>query len=156
MHAFAASGNSRADMAKSHDSGVKLHFRNGQITCYKKCLLILVVMAPCAQVMACMEKAMAEEADWGVVFFRYDWFSAVRTEVVRVVRYDTFITVYKSDCDFHPRVRQKWRTLNHSGVCRGCKIQVGFLISGPCNNCRSALWYVLHHLRGTDEHAGAL
>ncbi|CAL8471124.1 g10666 [Coccomyxa elongata] len=76
------------------------------------------------EVMACMEKVMAEEADWGVVFFRYDWFSAVRTEVVRVVRYDTFITVYKSDCDFYPRVRQRWRTLNHSGVCRGCKIQV--------------------------------
>ena len=67
-----------------------------------------------ADVMACMERAMTmpQFADWGILYFGYDWFSAIRTEVVRTVRYDTFITVYKSDCDFYPRVRAAgWRTL---------------------------------------------
>ncbi|KAK9901354.1 hypothetical protein WJX75_008200 [Coccomyxa subellipsoidea] len=76
------------------------------------------------EVMACMDKVVAERPKWGVVFFRYDWFSATRTEVVREIKYDTFITVYKSDCDYYPRVRQKWRTLNHSSVCKDCGVQV--------------------------------
>jgi hypothetical protein len=33
------------------------------------------------------------------------------------VQYDTFITVYKSDCDFYPRVREAgFRTLNYQEV----------------------------------------
>ena len=71
-----------------------------------------------------MDKVVAERPKWGVVFFRYDWFSATRTEIVREIKYDTFITVYKSDCDYYPRVRQKWRTLNHSSVCKDCGVQV--------------------------------
>ncbi|BDA45278.1 hypothetical protein COCOBI_07-0650 [Coccomyxa sp. Obi] len=76
------------------------------------------------EAMACLERVMEERPKWGVLFFHYDWFSAVRTDVVREFKYDTFITVYKSDCDFYPRVRQKWRTLNHSSVCRGCRSRV--------------------------------
>jgi hypothetical protein len=33
------------------------------------------------------------------------------------VQYDTFITVYKSDCDFYPRVRAAgYKTLNYPEV----------------------------------------
>ena len=33
-------------------------------------------------------------------------------------RYDTFITVYMSDCDFYPRVRSAgWKTLQYSDFC---------------------------------------
>ena len=69
---------------------------------------------------------MEERPKWGILFFHYDWFSAVRTDVVRECKYDTFITVYKSDCDFYPRVRQKWRILNQLSACHGCRVQVGF------------------------------
>ncbi|KAK9901254.1 hypothetical protein WJX75_002645 [Coccomyxa subellipsoidea] len=76
------------------------------------------------EVMACLERVMAESPNWGILFFHYDWFSATRTEVVCEIKYDTFITVYKSDCDYYPRVRQKWRTLNHSGICKDCRVHV--------------------------------
>jgi predicted NAD/FAD-binding protein len=71
---------------------------------------------------------MAESPNWGILFFHYDWFSATRTEVVCEIKYDTFITVYKSDCDYYPRVRQKWRTLNHSGICKDCRVHVGYFV----------------------------
>lgn len=76
------------------------------------------------QVMECMEKVMATKPKWGIVFFNYDWFSAVRIEVAREIRYDTFITVYLSDCDYYPRVRQKWATVNHQSVCKDCNVKV--------------------------------
>ena len=71
-----------------------------------------------------MERVIEERPKWGVVFFHYDWFSATRTEVAREFKYDTFITMYKSDCDYYPRVRQKWRTLNHGSVCKDCGVKV--------------------------------
>jgi hypothetical protein len=71
-----------------------------------------------------MERVMATRPKWGVLYFAYDWFSAVRTEVVRDIRYDTFITVYTSDCDFYPRVRQRWRTIEHTSVCPDCAVRV--------------------------------
>ncbi|CAL8471123.1 g10665 [Coccomyxa elongata] len=54
---------------------------------------------------ACAEAAMSAKPNWGIMYFMYDWFSAIRTDLVRQVQYDTFITVYMSDCDFYPRVR---------------------------------------------------
>ena len=47
---------------------------------------------------SCVERAMAADAHWGILFFHYDWFAAFRTDVVRHVRFDPFIHHYKSDC----------------------------------------------------------
>jgi hypothetical protein len=42
------------------------------------------------------------------------------------VRYDTFITVYMSDCDFYPRVRAAgWEVLNYPAVCPDIRLKVG-------------------------------
>ena len=35
---------------------------------------------------SCVEAAMAAEPHWGVLWFAYDWFSAIRTDAVRQVR----------------------------------------------------------------------
>lgn len=41
------------------------------------------------------------------------------------VRYDTFITVYMSDCDFYPRVRAAgWETLQAEAVCPDLHVKV--------------------------------
>ena len=45
---------------------------------------------------SCMEKVMKAEPDWGILYFAYDWFSAIRTDMVRKVQYDIFIVVYGS------------------------------------------------------------
>lgn len=81
-------------------------------------------LGTCAQVMACMENVIAGRPRWGMVFFHSDWFSATRTDVVREIRYDTFITEHLSDCDYYPRVRQRWATFNHGTCCPGSKVQV--------------------------------
>lgn len=40
------------------------------------------------------------------------------------VKYDTFITVYMSDCDFYPRVRAAgYETLNKESTCPDLKLQ---------------------------------
>lgn len=36
-------------------------------------------------VVACAESLMATHPDWGIVYFAYDWFSAIRTDLVRKV-----------------------------------------------------------------------
>jgi hypothetical protein len=36
-----------------------------------------------------MDRVMAMRPNWGIVFFRYDWFSAIRTEMVKQVRQQT-------------------------------------------------------------------
>ena len=56
------------------------------------------------QVLECMDAIDEQQPDWGITFFEYDWFSATRQAVAREFRYDTFITVYMSDCDYYPRV----------------------------------------------------
>lgn len=41
------------------------------------------------------------------------------------VKYDTFITVYMSDCDFYPRVRAAgYETLNSVKTCPDIKVKV--------------------------------
>jgi hypothetical protein len=41
------------------------------------------------------------------------------------VRYDTFITVYMSDCDFYPRVRAAgWDTINAKDLCQDLELKV--------------------------------
>lgn len=72
-----------------------------------------------AQVMECMDQMDAQKPGWGLTYFRYDWFSATSLAVARDVRYDTFITVYMSDCDYYPRVRQAgYETLDADSVCK--------------------------------------
>jgi hypothetical protein len=39
-----------------------------------------------ADVLACMEAAMSAAPTWGIMYFAYDWFSAIRTDLVRQVR----------------------------------------------------------------------
>lgn len=56
------------------------------------------------QVLECMDAVDEQQPDWGITYFEYDWFSATRRAVARDFRYDTFITVYMSDCDYYPRV----------------------------------------------------
>ena len=70
------------------------------------------------QVLECMDEMDAQEPNWGITYFSYDWFSATRRAVARDFRYDTFITVYMSDCDYYPRVRQKYRAVNANSVCQ--------------------------------------
>jgi hypothetical protein len=36
-------------------------------------------------VVACIESLMTANPDWGIVYFAYDWFSAIRTDLVRKV-----------------------------------------------------------------------
>ena len=73
----------------------------------------------------CVERVMEAEPKWGILYFTYDWFSAIRTDLVREVQYDTFITVYMSDCDFYPRVRAAgWSTLQYADHCPGISPRV--------------------------------
>ena len=72
------------------------------------------------QVLECMDAMDEQQPDWGITFFEYDWFSATRQVVAQEFRYDTFITVYMSDCDYYPRVsdcRPK-----HCAACKGIGI----------------------------------
>ena len=65
-----------------------------------------------------MDLIEAQRPDWGISYFHYDWFSATRQAVSRDLRYDTFITVYMSDCDYYPRVRQAgYETGDAATVC---------------------------------------
>ena len=73
---------------------------------------------------------MEAEPRWGILYFSYDWFSAIRTDMAREVKYDTFITVYMSDCDFYPRVRAAgWKTLEYRDYCPGISPRVSSLAS---------------------------
>ncbi|BDA45364.1 hypothetical protein COCOBI_07-1510 [Coccomyxa sp. Obi] len=70
------------------------------------------------EVLQCMDHVMDHHPDWGILYFKYDWFSAIRTSLVRQVKYDIFITVYMSDCDFYPRVRAAgYQTLESYNTC---------------------------------------
>lgn len=33
----------------------------------------------------CMDHVMEAHPDWGIIYFKYDWFSAIRTALVRQV-----------------------------------------------------------------------
>ena len=75
---------------------------------------------------------MEAEPKWGILYFTYDWFSAIRTDLVCEVKYDTFITVYMSDCDFYPRVRAAgWGTLQYSDHCPGISPRVSHCLQRP-------------------------
>ena len=39
-----------------------------------------------ADALECVEAAYASAPDWGILYFAYDWFSAIRTDLVRQVR----------------------------------------------------------------------
>ncbi|KAK9901229.1 hypothetical protein WJX75_001484 [Coccomyxa subellipsoidea] len=76
-----------------------------------------------------MDHVMEHHPHWGIHYFAYDWFSAIRTSLVRQVKYDTFITVYMSDCDFYPRVRAAgYETLNSVKTCPDMKVEVYDLV----------------------------
>ena len=66
--------------------------------------LLTLRLSGAVQVLECMNAIDEQQPDWGITFFEYDWFSATRQAVAREFRYDTFITVYMSDCDYYPRV----------------------------------------------------
>ncbi|KAK9901260.1 hypothetical protein WJX75_002993 [Coccomyxa subellipsoidea] len=73
----------------------------------------------------CAEAAMSAKPNWGIMYFMYDWFSAIRTDLVRQVQYDTFITVYMSDCDFYPRVRAAgFETIEYQHACPNTEVKV--------------------------------
>ncbi len=40
-----------------------------------------------ADVVACTESLMTTNPDWGILYFAYDWFSAIRTDLVRQVSF---------------------------------------------------------------------
>lgn len=76
----------------------------------------------------CIERASVSHPSWGILLFAHDWFSAIRTPLVRKVKYDTFITVYMSDCDYYPRVRAAgWLTLDFTEACPNVPLKVGIL-----------------------------
>ena len=37
-------------------------------------------------VIACVEASFKSRPNWGIIYFNYDWFSAIRTDLVRQVR----------------------------------------------------------------------
>jgi hypothetical protein len=39
-----------------------------------------------ADALECVAAAYANAPDWGVLYFAYDWFSAIRTDLVRQAR----------------------------------------------------------------------
>ena len=47
---------------------------------------------PFAEVaVACAEAAMSAKPNWGIMYFMYDWFSAIRTDLVRQVSLSAFV-----------------------------------------------------------------
>lgn len=42
---------------------------------------------------ACAEAAMSSRPKWGIMYFMYDWFSAIRTDLVRQVSFFVFFQV---------------------------------------------------------------
>ena len=47
---------------------------------------------PFAEVaVACAEAAMSAKPNWGIMYFMYDWFSAIRTDLVRQVSLFAFL-----------------------------------------------------------------
>lgn len=36
-------------------------------------------------VIACVESSLKSRPNWGIIYFHYDWFSAIRTDLVRQV-----------------------------------------------------------------------
>ena len=88
----------------------------------------------------CMDKIMREEPEWGLAFFAHeginckDHLLATRTKVAKLVPYDTFITVYISDCDMYPRVMAAgYKLVSYTDYCPGLDLKVSF--STLCNVC---------------------
>ena len=78
-----------------------------------------------ADVIGCMDRVIAEQPRWGVVFFKYDNFAAYRTEMLRETRWDVFLQHYLADCDFYASVRAAgWLTLEHGTVCPATRVKV--------------------------------
>ena len=53
--------------------------------------------ASCVQC-RCMDRVQAMEPKWGVLYFAYDWFSAIRTDMVREVRCVLPLLSYAISC----------------------------------------------------------
>lgn len=57
-----------------------------------------------------------------------DHLQATRTAMARDIQYDTFITVYFSDCDYYSRVlRDGWKLASYTDHCPGVDLKVPFL-----------------------------
>ena len=54
------------------------------------------------------------EQNWGLIFYAYDWLTAVRTEAFKSNGpFDVAIPQYKADCDYYNRLRLKgYQTIN--------------------------------------------
>ena len=60
----------------------------------------------------CVDRVQAMEPRWGVLYFAYDWFSAIRTDMVREVRH-VFPLLSRTLSCTHPAY------LHHLHVCEG-------------------------------------
>jgi hypothetical protein len=89
----------------------------------------------------CMDTVMATQPQWGLLRFGRDlddgtprdWFMAIRTDMTRSVQYDTFIPVYKSDCDYFPRVQhQGWTVADYAQSCGELAIKVTCAVAQLC------------------------
>ncbi|CAL5224061.1 g6686 [Coccomyxa viridis] len=83
-----------------------------------------------AEVLGCMERIMSQEPSWGLAFFAHegvnckDHLQATRTAMARDLQYDTFITVYFSDCDYYSRVlRDGWKLASYTDHCPGVDLK---------------------------------
>ena len=57
-----------------------------------------------------------------------DHLQATRTAMAQKIQYDTFITVYFSDCDYYSRVLQDgWKLVSYTDHCPGLDLKVALL-----------------------------
>lgn len=57
-----------------------------------------------------------------------DHLQATRTAMARNIQYDTFITVYFSDCDYYSRVlRDEWKLVSYTQHCPWLDLKVALL-----------------------------
>ena len=62
-----------------------------------------------------------------------DHLQATRTAMAREIQYDTFITVYFSDCDYYSRVlREGWKLASYTDYCPGVDLKVPFFRETRC------------------------
>ena len=62
-----------------------------------------------------------------------DHLQATRTAMAREIQYDTFITVYFSDCDYYSRVlRDGWKLASYTDFCPGLDLKVELICIGAC------------------------
>jgi hypothetical protein len=82
-------------------------------------------------------------ADWAVIFFAYDWFSAIKTSITRRFKYDPGLYYYKGDCDFYHRIRLAgFKTINgRAGIVMHKKTPWLMPIRAVRNRNPTADWY---------------